>query len=121
MTSSSIELEQIARSQTRQQVLLIVVCILLIASTIATWKSVSAMREANQIQRQLLAERAEAPARSPQKRQASTRPASKASADSRRTRSARAEAGSGRQATLDGTVPADPAATHALVARSGRQ
>ena len=64
MTSSSIELEQIARSQTRQQILLIILCIVLAASTVITWRSVRVMREANEIQRQLLTQQADAPPKS---------------------------------------------------------
>ena len=74
MTSSSIELEQIARSQTRQQILLIILCIVLAASTVITWRSVRVMREANEIQRQLLTQQADAPPKGPQKRRTTVRP-----------------------------------------------
>ena len=123
MTSSSIELEQIAKSQTRQQILLVIVCILLIVSTICTWKSVSATREANALQKQLLIEKVDVPTKSPQKRQATTRPVNKTSTESHRSRSVRAapEGGSGRQATVDGTSPADVPNTQAMMARTGRQ
>lgn len=122
MTSSSRELEQIAKSQTRQQILLIIVCVVLLASTIATWRSVSAMREANQIQKQLLTQQADAPPKSPQKRRVSVRPASKASDESNRSRSVRgAQEGSSRQAMADSTAPAEATTTHTIMARSGRQ
>ncbi len=122
MTSSSRELEQIAKSQARQQILLIIVCIVLLASTIATWRSVSAMREANQIQRQLLTEKADAPSKSPQKRRGSVRSTTKASAESRRSWSVRgeADASGGRQGTIDSAAPADLTNSPAMMARSGR-
>ena len=123
MTSSSTELEQIAKSQTRQQILLVIVCILLIVSTIATWRSISATREVNALQKQLLIERAEAQTKSAPKRQATARPMNKTSVDSQRSRSVRAAPGSGgsRQATVGGDIPADVPDTQAMVARTGRQ
>ena len=123
MTSSSTELEQIAKSQTRQQILLVIVCILLIVSTIATWRSISATREVNALQKQLLIERAEAQTKGTAKRQATLRPVNKTSVDSHRSRSVRAapEGGGGRQATVEGEAPADVPTTQAMVARTGRQ
>ena len=123
MMPSSIELEQISRSQTRQQVLLIILCIVLAASTITTWQSARAMRESNEIQRQLLAQTADAPSKGPQKRHASARPATKAITQSRPSPSLRhAVEGTGnRQAMIDGTVRADLTNTHALLVRPGRQ
>ena len=123
MTSSSTELEQIAKSQTRQQILLVIVCILLIVSTIATWKSISATREVNALHKQLLIERAEAQAKGAPKRQATLRPVNKTSVDSHRPRSVRAtpESGGGQQATMESEVPANVPTTRAMVARTGRQ
>ena len=121
MTSSSRELEQIAKSQARQQILLIIVCIVLLACTVATWKSVSAMREANRIQRQLLTEKADDPPTSPQKRRVSVRSPTKASTESPRSVRGAQDASSGRQAVDDRPAPADLTNTHAMVARSGRQ
>ena len=123
MTSSSTEFEQIARSQTRQQILLVIVCILLITSIIATLKSVSASREANALQKQLLMEKVDAPVRSVQKRPAAARPMNKSSTESHRSRSVRAspDGSGGRQATVDNAAPAEPPTANAMVARTGRQ
>ena len=123
MTSSSTELEQIAKSQTRQQILLVIVCILLIVSTIATWKSISATREVNALHKQLLIERAEAQTKGAPKRQATLRPVNKTSVDSYRPRGAHAapESGGGRQATMESEVPANVPTPQAMVARTGRQ
>ena len=62
MMSSYEELKQISRSQRRQQVALIVLSVVLAVSTIVTWKSVAAMREANEIQKQILESRKARPA-----------------------------------------------------------
>jgi hypothetical protein len=124
MTSSSRELEQISRSQARQQILLIILCILVAASTIIMWKSVRATREANDIQRQLLAEKADAPPKGPQKkRRAGARPETKVSAEPRRTPSLRRgqDGTGGREAIADSPARADLANTHIVLARPGRQ
>jgi hypothetical protein len=123
MTSSSTEFEQIARSQTRQQILLVIVCILLITCIIATLKSVSATREANALQKQLLMEKVDASPSSPQKRPAAARPVNKSSAESHRSHSVRAapDGSMARQQTVDNAVPADPPTVNAVVARTGRQ
>lgn len=122
-SSSSRELEQIAKSQTRLQILLIAVCIVLVASTIVTWKSARVMRESNEIQRELLTQKAEAPPKGPQKRRTSVRPANSAGTESHRSRSVRsgADTSNGRQAVADSPEPRDIANTHALIARTGRQ
>ena len=57
MTASYEELQQIVKSQKRQQVALIVLSVVLAGSTIVTWKSVAAMREANEMQKQMLESR----------------------------------------------------------------
>jgi hypothetical protein len=123
MTPSCRELEQISKSQTRQQILLIILCIVLAASTIITWKSARAMREASEIQRQLLAQTADAPSKGPQKRHASARPATKASTQSRRSPSLRheVEETGNRQAMTERTARADLTSAHALLVRPGRQ
>jgi hypothetical protein len=123
MTSSSIELEQIAKSQTRQQILLIILCLVLAASTVITWRSVRVMREANEIQRQLLTQQADVPPKSPQKRRASVRAANNTSTESHRSRSVRsgAEASSSQQKMADSTAPTDLTNTHAMMVRTGRQ
>jgi hypothetical protein len=123
MTPSSMELEQISKAQTRQQVLLIILSIVLAASTIATWQSARAMRDANEIQRQLLAQTADTPSKSPQKRHASARPGTKASTQSRRSPSLRhaVEEAGNWQAMTDDTARADLTNTRALLVRPGRQ
>jgi hypothetical protein len=124
MTSSSRELEQISRSQARQQILLIILCILVAASTIVTWKSIRATRETNEVQRQLLAEQADAPPKGLQKkRRASARPLTKVSAEPSRSPSLRRgqDGTSGRQVVTDSPARADLADTHIVLARPGRQ
>jgi hypothetical protein len=123
MTPSSRELEQIARSQTRQQILLIILCIFVAALAVATWRSGSAMREANQIQRQLLAQESDAPPKGQKKRRAGARPANKVSSESRRSPDSRRgqDETSSRQALADSKTRADLTNTHALLVRHGRQ
>ena len=54
MMSPEEQLEKIAKSQSRQQIALIVLSIVLVASLIVTAKSLLAMREANAVQREQL-------------------------------------------------------------------
>jgi hypothetical protein len=62
MMSPEEQLEKIAKSQSRQQMALIVLSIVLAASLIVTWKSLTTMREANALQREQLVQQKPDPA-----------------------------------------------------------
>jgi hypothetical protein len=125
MTSSYEELKQISRSQKRQQVALAVLSIALAASTIITWKAVAAMREANEIHKQLIESRKPGSTAKATLRKPNLRAETRADADphhapglthpggQKRTVERPAPAGSAPNAPL--------AATNTLLARPGRQ
>jgi hypothetical protein len=122
MTASSIELEQISRSQTRQQILLIILCILVAASTVATWRSASALREANKLQKEFSAQSAEGSRKAPQARRANARAATKASAESHRPTNPRAQGSTGdKRGTAESAPHGDPTGTRVALVHQGRQ
>lgn len=86
MTSSYHENQWLSRAQSRQQLVLTVLAAALVASTIMTWMLVSAIRESNDLQRQLLVtQQAEPVAKPAVKRRAAASSASKAQAEPRRS------------------------------------
>lgn len=121
MAPSSPDIEQISKAQFRQQVLLIILCIAVAACTVATWRAGSAMRDANELQKQLLAEPADTAVKQPQKRQSSTRAAKKDSAQSQLSASPREQKRTHtEQAAEDKAAPADLTGTKTAM-RSGRK
>ncbi len=122
MEPSSRDIEQISRSQFRQQILLIVLCIAVAACAVATWRAGSAMRDANELQKQLLAEPADSATKQPKKRQTSARAGKKASPQSQASSLPRERRGaSDRQATDDNSAPTEVTSTRTALARVGRQ
>jgi hypothetical protein len=122
MTPSSRDIEQISRSQSRQQILLIVLCIAVAACAAATWRAGSAMRDATELQRQTLAEAADAATKQPRKRQVSTRAGKKTSAQSQASGLPLERRGaSSRQATDDDSAPTEITGARTALARVGRQ
>jgi hypothetical protein len=124
MTSSDEQLQKIATSQKRQQVALILLSIVLAASTVVTWKSVAAMREANEIQRQLLPQQKADPGpKAAPVRRSSARAESKTNTQSHGPQSLAGEQeriGS-RQGAVDSTPGTHIANAGALPKQPGRQ
>jgi hypothetical protein len=122
MTPSSRDIEQISRSQSRQQILLMVLCITVAACAVATWRAGSAMRDANELQKQLLAEPTGSATKRSKKRQVSARAAKKPSAQPHASSLPHERSGaSDRRVTDDNSVPTDLASTRTALARVGRQ
>jgi hypothetical protein len=122
MTPSSRDIEQISRSQSRQQILLIILCIAVAACAAATWRAGSAMRDANELQKQILAEPADAATKQPNKRQASARAGKKASVQSQAPSLPRERRGSNdRQVTDENSAPTEVTSTRTAMVRVGRQ
>ena len=124
MTSSDEPLEKIARSQKRLQIALIVLSVVLAASTITTWRSIAAMREANEIQRQLLGQQKADPGpKAAPARRSSARSGSKTNAPSHGSQSlpAEQERTGNRQGAVDGTPGTHLANARTLPSQPGRQ
>jgi len=125
MTASYEELQQIVKSQKRQQVALIVLSVVLAGSTIVTWKSVSAMREANEMQKQMLESRKVSAAPKATVRRSSARPDTQASVESRRppgsTQSGAQKRISDRTAAIDSAIDVPVPAARTPLDRPGRQ
>ena len=122
MEPSSRDIEQISRAQSRQQILLIILSIAVIACAVATWRAGSAMRDANELQTQVLAEPAGPSTRQPKKRLLSARAARKSSTQSQvSTLPRERKRMNGEQATEDRAAPADLTSTTTAMVRSGRQ
>jgi hypothetical protein len=124
MTPSDEELKQISRSLARHKIALIVLSVIVAASTIVTWKSVAAMRAANEIQRQLLApQKADGTPKAGQARRSSARSATKSSVESLRSPGVpgAGERIGNRQPVIDSTPGARVADTRAAADRPGRQ
>ena len=124
MTSSYHENQWLSRAQSRQQLVLTVLAAALVASTIMTWMLVSAIRESNDLQRQLLVTQQTEPVAKPAvKRRAGASAASKAQAEPRRS----AIGAAGRERRKVERAPGDSkpatqiAATHDYLNRQGRQ
>ena len=123
MTSSQEELKQIARSQKHQQIALTVLSVVVAVSTFVMWRAGSAMREANDIQRQMTVSQKSEPAR---KAASARKPNTHASNATMRDPSQRSpSAGQNRIGESDGqaagTGNAHIASTNPLLARPGRQ
>ena len=122
MMSPEEQLDRIAKSQSRQQIALIVLSIVLVASLIVTAKSLLAMREANALQREQLSLQKPEPA--PEvapTRKASSRPHVKANASAQTHASA-----SNKERTVEKEASTPAASTNiasarALPERQGRQ
>ena len=124
MTSSDEPLEKIARSQKRLQIALIVLSIVLAVSTITTWKSIAAMREANEIQRQLLGQQKADPGpKAAPVRRSSARQGSKTNTPSHgaQSRPDEQERASNRQGAVDSTPGTHIANARVLSNQPGRQ
>jgi hypothetical protein len=122
MMSPEEQLAKVAKSQSRLQIALIVVSVVLVATLIITWKSLTAMHEANALQReQLSMQKTEpAPQAAPAKRPGS-RTRAKASPNSEtHTSSSAKERTSEREAAMPGTTGTTIASARAPE-RQGRQ
>ena len=125
MTSSYEELKQISKSQTRQQIVLIVLSIAVAISSVVTWRSTSAMREANELQREWLASQKSG---SPRTAALTHRSSARVGTPSVRSESQHPPAGSNAQErmtdreTTSGRAPdARVASTNPVANRLGRQ
>ena len=122
MEPSSRDIEQISRAQFRQQMVLIILCIAVAACAAATWRAGSAMRDANELQRQALAEPADSVVRQAKKRQLSARAAKEGSAQPQiSTLPRERKRTNSEQTTEEKAVPADVTSTRTAMVRSGRQ
>ena len=124
MTSFHLEQQQLPITHTRHQVVLTVLAMALVASTIMTWMLVSAIRESNHIQRELLAsQQVEPAAKTAVKARSDASTTSKAAAESRRSSSASRgrERNSTDRAVRDRTPGTQLASTQTILARQGRQ
>ena len=125
MMSSYEELKQISRSQRRQQVALIVLSVVLAVSTIVTWKSVAAMREANELQKQILESRKARSAPKAALRRSNPASETQARAEPHRppgsTHPSARKRMDDRSAAIDSAPSAPPPSTRALPDRPGRQ
>jgi hypothetical protein len=125
MTASYEELQQIVKSQKRQQIALIVLSVVLAGSTIVTWKSVAAMREANEIQKQMLESRKVSSAPKATLRRSNAHPDTQANAESRRPPSSTQPSAQkrigDRTAAIDSATDVPLPSTRAPVDRPGRQ
>lgn len=125
MVSSYDELKQISRSQKRQQLALMILSVVLAASTIVTWKAVGAMREANTIQKEVLESRKESAPRKAALRRPNARLENQASSDSQRPRGSTRSSAQKQAVDQPAAAESAPRApfnnTQALMARPGRQ
>jgi hypothetical protein len=125
MTASYEELKQIVKSQKRQRVALMVLSVVLAASTIVTWKSLTAMRETNEIQKQMLESRKAGPASKAALRRSNARPETQANAESRRpagpTQPGTQKRIGDRTAAIDSATDVPLPSTRAPLNRPGRQ
>jgi hypothetical protein len=123
MTSSYHEQQWLSQAQSRQQIVLSVLAAALVASAVMTWMLVSAIRESNALQRQMLvAQQAQPEAKTDARRRASGS-AARANAQPRRSVSA---ASAREQRSIERSVrepqpAAQIASTQQYVARHGRQ
>jgi hypothetical protein len=124
MTASYEELQQIVKSQKRQQVALIVLSVVLAGSTVVTWKSVAGMREANEMQKQMFESRKVSAAPKAAVRRSNARPDTQANAESRRppgsTQPGAQKRISARTAAIDSAIDPVPT-TRTPLDRPGRQ
>jgi hypothetical protein len=125
MTPSYEELERMVKSQKRQQVALIVLSVVLAGSTIVTWKSVAAIRAANEMQKQMLESRKVISAPKAAVRRSNARQDTQASAESRRPpgstqRGAQKRIGD-RTAAIDSAIDVPVPTTRTPLDRPGRQ
>lgn len=124
MTSFHLDPQQFPAAHTRHQIVLTVLAVALVVSTIMMWKLVNAIRESNDIQRELLAsQQAEPAAKTAVKARSDAPAASKASAGSRRSASASGgrERNSAGRAVSERTPGTQLASTQILLTRQGRQ
>ena len=121
MTSSQPEEQLPARSHPRQQIVLAVLAAALVGSTIMMWMLVSAIRESNDLQRQLLvAQQAEPAAKPAVKRRAGSSAASRLNTEPRDSAIGR-DRRRQEQATSEGDLSTQVATGNVHLARHGRQ
>jgi hypothetical protein len=125
MTASYEELQRIVKSQKRQQVALIVLSVVLAGSTAVAWKSVAAMREANEMQKQMLESRKVSAAPKAAVRRSNPRPDTRANAESRRPQASTQPGAqkriSDRTAAIDSAIDVPVPTARTPLDRPGRQ
>jgi hypothetical protein len=124
MTTPQVDLERIAKLQSRHQIVLIVLSVVVALSTLVTWKSVAALREANEAQRQAAAtRRTDAPAKGAFIRRPSASQQSAADSEPRRasTFSSGRERATDRQPSAEAPRSTQVAGANTTVERPGRQ
>ena len=122
MMSPEEQLAKVAKSQSRLQIALIVVSVVLVATLIVTWKSLTAMHEANALQReQLSLQKPEpTPQAAPAKR-ASSRTRVKANATAETHGSSIGKTHTGERETATPSATGTAIASARVPERQGRQ
>ena len=125
MTSSHEEFQELSKSHGRHQIALTVLSVALVAATIMMWMLVSAVRESNELQKELLAssQQVDVAPKTPVKPRSVAPSPRKAGTASRRAPSASRgrQRSSPERALSQSARPTQVASTQTLANRHGRQ
>lgn len=125
MTSSHEEFQELSKSHARHQIALTVLSVALVAATLMMWMLVNAVRESNEIQKELLAssQQVDVAPKTPVNPRSVAPAPRKASTGSRRSPSASGgrQRSSPERALAQSAPPTQVASTHTLASRHGRQ